>query len=74
MLPFLKQKQHQAPGIAMEIRKPDQESSEDHAMLAAAKDIMDAISAGDHKRLAAAFRAAFEILELEPHDEVSHEE
>lgn len=42
-------------------------------MLAAA-DLIRAIHAKDEDGVAKAFRAAFEILESQPHDEVSHED
>lgn len=42
--------------------------------MAAAKDLMMAVQAQDAKRVAAAFRAAFELLEKQPHEEVEHDE
>lgn len=61
----------------MEYRKPDQLPGEDKdsdfdGLEAAADDIMRASAAGDKKAYAAALRAAFEILDSEPHVEGEH--
>ena len=49
--------------------------TEDHdeGLLAAASDLLKAIEAKDHKAMAHAMRAAFDILESEPHEEGPHE-
>lgn len=75
MLPFLK-KNDKSTGLMIEVRKPDNKDSEsqDLPMESAARDIIDALEIKDHKKLAAALRNAFQILELEPHEEVEHEE
>lgn len=81
MLPFLKPKQ-KSMGISMpvEYRKPDMKDQESdgsgEALEAAAKDLMSAISKNDHKAVASAIRAAFDILESQPHEEnmEGHEE
>jgi hypothetical protein len=74
MLPFLKNKNANNGGISMVYRKPDEkaeggEVQDDHALEAAASDLHKAMQAGDIKAIAKAFRAAFEILESQPHDE-----
>ena len=76
MLPFLKPKSHSA-GVIIQQRKPDdKDESEmdmgDHAMEAAAEDIMKAINSKDSRHLALALRAAFQILDSEPHEEGPH--
>lgn len=77
-LPFLKPK-HVA-GIIIQKRAadgqtPPEEMPEDHedqALEAAAEDLIRAVHAKDGKSVAAAFRAAFDILESEPHEEAPH--
>jgi hypothetical protein len=70
MLPFLK-KQHES-GVAGPVetvkREPDQESEPDSLEVA----MQELFSAKSDKERAAAFRAAFDLLETQPHDEVSH--
>jgi hypothetical protein len=44
----------------------------DHALIACAEDLIRAIHAKDAQSVADAFRAAFEVLESEPHDEAPH--
>ena len=75
ILPFLKHKP-QVAGIMTIERKPDQdtETQDDSGMMAAAQDLSNAIHSKDIKAIAAALRAAFEILETQPHDEISHEQ
>lgn len=80
MLPFLKHKK-QTASLIVSTRKPDgniqeshSEGDEDSAMKAAAEDIMRAITSKDPQHLALALRAAFQILEAEPHEEGPHEE
>lgn len=72
MLPFLKKRKQDA-GIAMEYRKPDDEESVD-GLEVAMKDLCDAEEKKDYKAMAAAFRAAFEMLEVQPHEEAPHDE
>lgn len=71
MLPFLKAKP-QAAGIAMIERKPDEPSHEEDGIMSAARDLLQGIEMKDHKAIAAAMRAAFEILDSEPHVEGEH--
>ena len=77
MLPFLKNKN--VAGLIISHRKPDgdiqeqhSEGNEDSALESAAEDIIQAMTAKDAKSLAAAIRAAFEILDSEPHVEGPH--
>jgi CHASE3 domain sensor protein len=76
MLPFLKKKSMDA-GLIVQNRAPDQqpqENEEDQGLMSAASDIMSAIESKDHKRLAAAIKAAFEICDSMPHDESEPDE
>lgn len=75
MLPFLKKRQQ--IGLIVQRRTPDvdkqeEESEEDHAVRAAASDLIDAITAKDVKATAEALLAAFQIMELYPHEEGEH--
>lgn len=77
MLPFLKPKT--VAGVIVSKRKPDggQETSDetpglDGGLQAAAQDLIDAVHAKDAERTASAIRAAFEILDAEPHVEGPH--
>jgi hypothetical protein len=73
MLPFLKQKQQ--AGVIVNQRKPDsikEDSSEDYALESAAEDLIRAHNTKDIKAVAAALRAAFQILDAEPHEEGEH--
>ena len=81
MLPFLKQK-IQSPTI-IEHRKPDQEepsseesqeSNDNEGLEAAASDLIDAVHNRDPKAAASAMRAAFELMESQPHEENNEEE
>lgn len=75
MLPFMKIRRVDQ-GQVVEVRKSDkkQEDSEDDGLEIAMLDLAEALAIKDKKAAAAAFRAAFEILELEPHDEAPHEQ
>ena len=77
MLPFLKPKRQ--AGIMISERKPDggfaeqnEQAAEDQGLEACADDIIRAINSKDSRELAAAIRAAFEILDSEPHVEGPH--
>lgn len=78
MLPFLKKSKTQSAGISMEYRKPDEDQKsstdmlDDSALEACADDLMRAVSSGDKKSAARALRAAFQILDSEPHEEGEH--
>lgn len=70
MLPFLKKQQEgsiSAPVESLE-REPDDGSDYD-GLEAAAEELCKAIKADDYKGAASAIRAAFELLDSEPHKE-----
>lgn len=73
MLPFLKNK-HEA-SMSTEVdsieRKPDEPEDYD-GLEAAAEDLCNAIEAKDYKAAAMALRAAFEMLDAQPHEEGPH--
>ncbi len=79
MLPFLRKKSEASqPGIIMKTRTPDATTEpevgdeSDHAIEAAASDLIDAVHSKDIKRTADAIKAAFEICESQPHEEGEH--
>lgn len=72
MLPFLKRAQDAAASAPVESieRKPDEpESQEYDALESAAEELGTALAAKDYKAAATALRAAFQMLESEPHSE-----
>lgn len=75
MLPFIKKSTN--PGVISKPVSPDdyqepKELNEDDGLEMAAQDILTAIEHRDYKALAAAIRAAFEIVDAEPHFEADH--
>lgn len=76
MLPFLKRTQDAAAaGPVQKIeRKPDDDGAEpEFDMLeTAAEELCHALEAKDYKGAASALRAAFQMLEAEPHEEGEH--
>jgi rRNA processing protein Krr1/Pno1 len=77
MLPFMQPKK--ASSIIMMKAKPEggmevekEEGEEDPSLLAAAEDIISAISMKDAVTLAMALKAAFEICDSMPHEEGPH--
>lgn len=76
MLPFLKPKT--VAGLIIKHRVSDgniheeREDKQDQGLEAACEDILMAISAKDAEHLANALRAAFDILDSEPHVEGPH--
>lgn len=71
LLPMFKQKRKET-GLIIETRKPDEQKEEDApdaALHAAASDLHAAINSSNIKDIAEALRAAFQILESEPHEE-----
>ncbi len=77
MLPFLKNKQYKNASLVIQERRPDSEDSalekdDDAALHAAAQDILRAVESKDYKHLALALRAAFQIIDSEPHVEGEH--
>ena len=74
MLPFLSKKP-QVAGIMTVERKPDEgkEPEQDQSGIeAAAGDLIAAIHSKDVRAVAAAIKAAFEIMDSEPHEEGPH--
>jgi hypothetical protein len=53
-------------------RKPDEEG--DPALEACAEDLLRAMNTKDIKAIADALRAAFDVMESEPHEEAEHSE
>ncbi len=73
MLPFMKIRRQDA-GQMVEMRKPDEKSdpkpdAPDDGLEAAMGDLSQALASKNHREAAAAFRAAFQILESQPHEE-----
>ncbi len=78
-LPFLKTRRES--GISTTIRPRDtapndrqSPESEDNGLAAAAEDLCRAIESKDYKGAAQALKAAFDILESQPHEEYSDNE
>ena len=72
MLPFLKAKEASVSMPAESVkRKPDEEEDMDY-LEGCMAELCEAVKSGDAKGAAAAFRAAFQILESEPHEEGEH--
>jgi len=74
MLPFLKLNKEASASAPVESveRKPDNEESEYDGMESAMEELCDAIHAREYKKAATAFRAAFDMLEMQPHEEIEH--
>lgn len=74
MLPFLKVKPQ--AGIMSSVRKPDgsseMESDSNEGLSACAADLIRAIHSKDEESVASALKAAFEILDSQPHEEGPH--
>lgn len=74
MLPFLKPKP-QTGVLVKEIKSSGEvkeNHDEDHGLIACAEDFIRAVHTKDAEAAAKAWRAAFELLELEPHEEGSN--
>jgi len=76
-LPFLRKNQAGIAGVTTEYRSPDkdeapEESDGEAPLKACAKDLIACVSSGDEAGVAKAIRAAFEILDSEPHEEGPH--
>ena len=73
MIPFLKNRQEASASGPVEPvkRKPDHEEDYD-SLHVAAEDMLTAIKSGDAKALASALKAAFQIVDSEPHEEGTH--
>ena len=82
LLPFLKKKNEASiSGLIIKHRTPDEapetqdeQADQSAAIEECASELIDAVHARDIKRVAAAFKDAFDILEAMPHDEVDHTE
>jgi len=78
MLPFLKHKQEGSVSDdddSIKRKRDETNGSEEYDMLeAAAEDLIQAVHSKDVKSVCSALRAAFEMLEMEPHEEYPHEE
>lgn len=78
MLPFLRPKAQ--VGITVKTRPSDSddtqmdESSDSEGLESAMEDLCHALDAKDYRRAADAFKAAFDMLESQPHEEVPHTE
>lgn len=71
MIPFLKHKEAAASGPIDSIKREPDEEPEFDTLEAAAEDLCRAIEAKDYKAIAAALRAAFDLLESQPHEEAN---
>jgi hypothetical protein len=76
MLPFLKKERNNS-GISMEYRKSDASSENrpddsEAPLRACAQDLIKAVHSGDDSGVMHAIKAAFEILDSEPHSEGPH--
>ena len=77
-LPFMKKRQVAA--LIIQNRTPDgvktegAEDSQDQGLMSCAEDLIRAVHAKDAQAVASAMRAAFEILESEPHEEAEQSE
>ena len=71
MIPFLKDKQASVASASAPIqRKPDEDAEPDYdGMEACMSELAAALKADDSKAAAVAFRAAFDLLESQPHEE-----
>lgn len=76
MLPFLTKKSNNDAGLIVQQRQPDESSdgaqdqdSNDSGLEEAMRPLCEAMHARDYKAMAAAFKDAFEIAEMAPHDE-----
>lgn len=72
MLPFLKNQYEGSVSTPPDTihREPDEDSEFD-SLEVAAQDLCDAIHSKDYKGVASALRAAFDLLESQPHEEGS---
>ncbi len=75
MLPFLKKTKEASASLPIESqeRKPDNDNDFD-SLEVAAQDLLHAIEKKDAKAVAEALRAAFELVDSQPHFEGEHED
>jgi len=75
MIPFLKKRDEASASSSVDKieRKPDEDKEEDYDGLEACmSELAAALKSEDHKAAAVAFRSAFDMLEMQPHEEVDH--
>ena len=75
MIPFLRKKDEASTSAPADkiSRKPDEGKEEDYDGLEACmSELSSALKADDHKAAAVAFRSAFDMLEMGPHEEIDH--
>ena len=74
MLPFLKRDKEASASMPVDSmkRKPDDDADAYDVMHSAAQDMLNAIESKNVKALAEAIKAAFELMESEPHHEGEH--
>jgi hypothetical protein len=73
----LKNKQQGEAGLTIKVRAPDQETekpNENEGLEAAAADIISAVHMKDHKALASALKAAYDMCESAPETETNETE
>jgi hypothetical protein len=76
-LPFLKKKEVSVVAPTDHVTRESDESSEEseYDMLeSAAEELISAIQAKDTKAVCSALRSAFQMLEMEPHEESSNDD
>ena len=70
MLPFLKNQKEGSASTSVESIKREPDESDHYDVLeSAAEDLCKAVQAKNYKGAAEALRAAFQLLEAEPHEE-----
>lgn len=70
MLPFLKHSKEASVSVTPDVIKRESDHEEEFdSVESAAEDLIHAIHSKDVKSVATALRAAFEILDSEPHEE-----
>jgi hypothetical protein len=71
-VPFMMKKLQASPAVSTEVRPPDmppEEGDQDAGLQAAASDLIHAVHAGDQQAVAAALKAAFQMIEAAPQEE-----
>lgn len=78
-LPFLKNNRSNVAGLIIQRRAADgtpqtdpEKDNKDDGLRSCAQDLIKAVQAGNEDSVASALRAAFEILDSEPHEEGPH--
>lgn len=73
MIPFLKHNKEASASGPIDHKDMTRDEGDDYDMLeSAAEDLCHAIEKKDYKAIAQALRAAFEMLDAEPHEEGEH--